>query len=686
MTAPGGTPGLPTGVVLTLENMESRLQDMTAGAMKGRAVEWFPSMANNTTGGNPLSILSPFGFLTDIWSRWNSTIARADPSAVNSVDDLGPLFTEFVENLPVIGQFVTLVEAFLGNYTGTDPTLLAIQNIFGAIPKLIGGLLSGSQIPGLDASKIISGQFITDLIPNLSAAIINSGTFLAGLIPGLDASKITSGVFPQAMLSITNIAASIVSGIFGAAQIPALDASKITSGQFATSIVSGLDSTVANLNNGIQGTLNGIVNGIKGLTGQYWTQTDAQAALKQQAAAVAAAAAAVAALQGQETSNNTGGVNVVVDFSQFPDTANLPSVFTEYYVGGSAATPPGSWGVASGAAVCTNSEDYYQRKMALSVYNVINTTSDYQRVGGVWNGAPGVGYQNPTPFFTPVPYYNPFVSEHVLTFRWKDINNHCRVRFTGDAIGLPGTCYLETVVNGTVTVLGQFGHVFQGSTAYFVDAGLGGGVRQFRIYQGSTPIATITDTNNVSQIGAAFRGGGPGAVIQGAQGASLPANPAGMVAFTLQDNNPNVLVFGKVARWYRANTAGAAISTGNTLPVPHGMWDTLDYNVGGIFSMVISNTATSNNCRVTVSEKGLYEIIVRAGWSGGNLIDTHLLKNGVVYKQGMTQSWAAFGTFRANLAANDYFNISMRSNGGSALGEATGTGCYLEVRQLISGA
>lgn len=151
MTAPGGTPGLPTGTVLTLDNLGSRLQDHTSTANKGRALDWFPSLAGNTTGGDPAAPLSPFGFLTDLWSRFNATIANADPSAVKSVEDLGPLFIEFVENLPFVGQFFGLLEALLGTYTGNDQNLLSLQTLFAPVRQLIG------LVPGLTALLALVG-------------------------------------------------------------------------------------------------------------------------------------------------------------------------------------------------------------------------------------------------------------------------------------------------------------------------------------------------------------------------------------------------------------------------------------------------------------------------------------------------------------------------------------------------
>jgi hypothetical protein len=151
VTAPGGAPGLPTGTVLRLENLESRLQDLTSTAMKGRALDWFPALTGSTTGGSPASALSPFGFLTDLWARFNSTIANADPSAVNSVEDLGPLFEEFVLNLPFVGQFLGILEALLGVYHGEDQNLLNVQALFAPVRQLIG------LIPGINALLALVG-------------------------------------------------------------------------------------------------------------------------------------------------------------------------------------------------------------------------------------------------------------------------------------------------------------------------------------------------------------------------------------------------------------------------------------------------------------------------------------------------------------------------------------------------
>ena len=135
MTTPGGVPNLPQGA-LTIETLAETLQDMSAVAMKNRAVARFSSIFTGSTGLDPALDVTPFGILTRIWAEVNHSIATADPDDITGPEDIPPLLLKFIEDLPWVGEFVDLLQAILGNYDGDDETLLAIQAIFAPLQKL----------------------------------------------------------------------------------------------------------------------------------------------------------------------------------------------------------------------------------------------------------------------------------------------------------------------------------------------------------------------------------------------------------------------------------------------------------------------------------------------------------------------------------------------------------------------
>lgn len=137
MTTPGGVPNLPAGA-LTLDTLAAKTQDMSGAAMKARAVQRFPSIMDLSTGLSPALDITPFGILTRIWAEVNSLVANADPADITSPDDLPELVLEFIEGLPFVGQFVDLLAAILGTYTGNDATLKTIAQFFAPISALVG--------------------------------------------------------------------------------------------------------------------------------------------------------------------------------------------------------------------------------------------------------------------------------------------------------------------------------------------------------------------------------------------------------------------------------------------------------------------------------------------------------------------------------------------------------------------
>lgn len=174
LTTPGGVPNLPVGA-LTVESLAEKLQDLTPAAMRSRAAERMPNTFHGSTGGDPLQDLSPFGILTKLFAGFNSHVANADPNDIQGPEDLPGLLLDFIESLPVVGQFVGLAEAIMGTYDGDDETLLAIQQIFMPIRRLL-QLASGQDVGWPTLPEIEAGW--TDLF----AAIGNAVSKFPGVI------------------------------------------------------------------------------------------------------------------------------------------------------------------------------------------------------------------------------------------------------------------------------------------------------------------------------------------------------------------------------------------------------------------------------------------------------------------------------------------------------------------------
>ena len=140
MTTPAGVPNLPVEA-LTVSTLADQLQNQTSAAARGRAAQRIPSIFNSSTGGSIASDLTPFGVIGKIWAEVNSLIATANPDDIQGPEDIPALLIHFIEDLPVVGQFVKLLEAFTGQYNGTDQILLTIQDLFGPLVKLANNLV-----------------------------------------------------------------------------------------------------------------------------------------------------------------------------------------------------------------------------------------------------------------------------------------------------------------------------------------------------------------------------------------------------------------------------------------------------------------------------------------------------------------------------------------------------------------
>ena len=208
MTTPAGVPNLPIGA-LTVETLAEKLQDHTQEAMRARAGAQMPDIFANSTGGDILEDLSPFGIIAAIWSGVNSLIATADPEDIQGPEDLPPLMLDFIEGLPLIGQFVLLLEALNGTYDGTDTTLIAVQDLVAPILQFFTDLttefgtladwLTSLIAPALSAALQAIDAFFTD-IPSidLDAWLAALKTLIDGLL-GITSFEDWIAVFKEAV-------------------------------------------------------------------------------------------------------------------------------------------------------------------------------------------------------------------------------------------------------------------------------------------------------------------------------------------------------------------------------------------------------------------------------------------------------------------------------------------------------
>ena len=170
--------------------------------MRARAGERVPNIFNSSTGGDILNDLSPFGIITNIWAGINSLIANSDPSDIQGPEDLPPLLMDFIEGLPFVGQFVTLLQALVGTYDGEDETLLDIQELLSPIIEFFSDLITQfgtlANWLGTLAIPAVLSEFQTFLtgITSRTAWLTTLKTLIDGLL-GITSFSTWVGVFKQ---------------------------------------------------------------------------------------------------------------------------------------------------------------------------------------------------------------------------------------------------------------------------------------------------------------------------------------------------------------------------------------------------------------------------------------------------------------------------------------------------------
>ena len=491
------------------------------------------------------------------------------------------------------------------------------------------------------------------------------------------------GLFPTVVpqndgTAVPNLFAGLTDNLDGTVKLigDSLNGLVVTVDGVVTSAANALQGALTGAIGTVGGLMNAVIGGLTGSLGQTATPNQVNIATQAAAATLAANTAAILTLQAQNSNLTNSGQAKSVDFSLYPDSQSLPAGFTQTYSG---SATQNYLGVSTGRAAFNFVVDGLSTCVA--VYNALQTDSDYQLIGATFATLPQIYAPEGGGASTPDS------SSLWLLGRVNSSGDsyvHCKIWADHIELGC--------MVSGVKTTFTTQSWTAKAGSAYYLECGTAGGVRVFRVRENSTVIFTYTEVGTTSQLGASNRFCGLGGE---SYRLFIPQHfgffswwndyyiyylPPQLTAWAFADNTPAALL-GKQARWYRANTAGSAVISFEA--VTNDMFDTTDYNVGGIFTF-----DGPNRCRVTVSEKGLYEVTSLLNINGN--VDTlaYLFKNNttVPYKRGeREQGIQTFSVWKINLEPGDYIHVGCYvSSAVSYVGNATGDMTYLEIVKLGS--
>ncbi|WP_143817363.1 hypothetical protein [Mycolicibacterium sp. 018/SC-01/001] len=352
----------------------------------------------------------------------------------------------------------------------------------------------------------------------------------------------------------------------------------------------------------VRASVDNLVTGLFGWIGTGFDNDDQAQAIQDVAATIAGLSASVTALQNSRNNQSVGGLGTVVDFTSMP-TGSLPSTFTLGYTGSA-----GTLQVANGVGAYWSSSGNSNRTCNFT-FNDLETATDYQKIWLAFGSSPE--WRNSS------------------TYAVNEI--HGRKNAAGDTYVFASmskyTAQIGCVVGGarTVFVTKSTGFSFKSNGLYALECGTVGGLRTYRLLEGSTVVLAHTEAGTTSQLGAGYRLSGGSVTAAGIPLGQL--SPGTIAAFALSDNQATTLV-GSFARMYRSSTTAVGISSGyNQLPA--NFFD----NAGGNTEDLSYDLATGG---WTVANDGNYWVKIQSGMTGitapDQLVWTVFI-NGVPYEE-----------------------------------------------------
>lgn len=301
-----------------------------AGRQRGPIEDMLKARVQNTTSLNNASDAIFHGLNAALGlplAILEALINRLFPGLNIDLDGGMEAFLNSLKEVPLLGDIVKWItgvadggiaelklwfdnlKQFLAHIDFNSPTFnpLAAAGIFidmilapvGKLATLIGGLLSGSVIPGLDASKIVSGQFAQDMIAGLGGVLNGINSMINQVIDIFRGVLVTP--INQALQDVKDWWNALTGKTSNLTHDGNLGIDKVTSlvenlGNMLSGVKKGADGTTT----GTSGTLSDQIDQAKdSLLGLLGLSKDA----------LKSAIAAQTTLQEQETEQNTGGGN-----------------------------------------------------------------------------------------------------------------------------------------------------------------------------------------------------------------------------------------------------------------------------------------------------------------------------------------------------------------------------------------
>ncbi|WP_207549164.1 hypothetical protein [Mycobacteroides chelonae] len=301
-----------------------------AGRQRGPIEDMLKARVQNTTSLNNASDAVFHGLNAALGlplAILEALINRLFPGLNIDLDGGMEAFLNSLKEVPLLGDIVKWItgvadggiaelklwfdnlKQFLAHIDFNSPSFnpLAAAGIFidmilapvGKLATLIGGLLSGSVIPGLDASKIISGQFAQDMIAGLGGVLNGINSMINQVID----------IFRGVLVTPINQALQDVKDWWNA--LTGKTSNLTHDGNLGIHKVTNLVENLGNMLSGVKKGADGTTTGTTGtLSDQIDQAKDSLLGLLGLSKdALKSAIAAQTTLQEQETEQNTGGGN-----------------------------------------------------------------------------------------------------------------------------------------------------------------------------------------------------------------------------------------------------------------------------------------------------------------------------------------------------------------------------------------